>query len=91
MFSRVFVAASKSSATGAAGMASRFRPLAGQARFVSKQAFDGSKGRAMPVQRSRATAPVDNLDATFTIRVCLSSSTAELERFQVRSCVLTFS
>ncbi|ROW14518.1 hypothetical protein VPNG_03135 [Cytospora leucostoma] len=68
MFSRVFAAATKSSATGAVGMASRFRPLAGQARFASKQAFDGSKGRAMPVQRLRATAPVDNLDATFTIR-----------------------
>ncbi|KUI54927.1 Carbamoyl-phosphate synthase arginine-specific small chain [Cytospora mali] len=68
MFSRVFVAASKSSATGAVGMASRFRPLAGQVRFASKQAFDGSKGRAMPVPKTRATAPVDNLDATFTIR-----------------------
>lgn len=70
MFSRVLVAASKPSATGAAGMASRFRPFAGQARFASKQAFGGSQGRAMPVQRSRATAPVDNLDATLTIRVC---------------------
>lgn len=68
MSSRVFAAAFKSSATGAAGMAPRFRPLAGQARFVSKQAFDGSKGRAMPAPRTRATAPVDNLDATFTIR-----------------------
>lgn len=69
MFSRVFAAASKSSATGAAGMASRLRPMAGQARYSSKQAFDGSKGRAMPSARPRATAPVDNLDATFTIRV----------------------
>lgn len=68
MFSRVFAAASKSSATGAAGMASRLRPMTGQARYLSKQAFDGSKGRAMPSVRPRATAPVDNLDATFTIR-----------------------
>lgn len=68
MFSRVFVAASKSSATGAAGMASRLCPMAGQARYLSKQAFDGSKGRAMPSPRLRATAPVDNLDATLTIR-----------------------
>ncbi|KAG6366853.1 hypothetical protein INS49_001034 [Diaporthe citri] len=68
MFSRVFAAASKSSATGAAGMAFRLRPMAGQARYLSKQAFDGSKGRAMPSARPRATAPVDNLDATFTIR-----------------------
>lgn len=69
MFSRIFAVASKSSATGAAGMASRLRPMAGQARYLSKQAFDGSKGRAMPSSRLRATAPVDNLDATFTIRV----------------------
>lgn len=69
MFSRVFTAASKSSATGAAGMAFRLRPAAGQVRYLSKQAFDGSKGRAMPSARPRATAPVDNLDATFTIRV----------------------
>lgn len=68
MFSRVFTAASKSSATGAAGMASRLRPMAGQARHLSKQTLDGSKGRAMPSSRPRATAPVDNLDATFTIR-----------------------
>lgn len=69
MFSRVAANATKSSATGAAGMALRFRPFAGQARFASKQAV-GSQGRAMPVHRSRATAPVDNLDATLTIRVC---------------------
>lgn len=70
MFSRVFVAATKSSAPGAAGMAFRCRPFAGQARFASKQAFAaGSKGREMPNQRSRATAPVENLDATLTIRV----------------------
>ncbi|KAL1879779.1 Multifunctional pyrimidine synthesis protein CAD [Diaporthe australafricana] len=68
MFSRVFAAASKPSAAGAAGMASRLRPMAGQARYLSKQAYDGSKGRAMPLHRPRATAPVDNLDATFTIR-----------------------
>ncbi|POS80716.1 carbamoyl-phosphate synthase [Diaporthe helianthi] len=68
MFSRVFTAASKSSATGAAGMASRLRPTASQARYLSKQAFDGSKGRAMPASRPRATAPVANLDATLTIR-----------------------
>lgn len=69
MFSRVFITATKSSATGAVGKAPRIRPFAAQARFLSKQAFDGSKGRAMPLHRPRATAPVDNLDATFTIRV----------------------
>ncbi|KAJ0115366.1 hypothetical protein N8I77_000734 [Diaporthe amygdali] len=68
MFSRVFATASKSSAAGAAGMASRLRPMPCQARYLSKQAYDGSKGRAMPLHRPRATAPVDNLDATFTIR-----------------------
>ncbi|KAL1844946.1 hypothetical protein VTK73DRAFT_1451 [Phialemonium thermophilum] len=43
-----------------------------QARFVSQKTVAGSKGRTMPVHRSRATAPVKNLDATFTIRVCFS-------------------
>lgn len=69
MLSRFFFAASKSSATGAAGMAYRLRPFVGQARFASKQAHDGSRGREMPVHRARATAPVEGLDATFTIRV----------------------
>lgn len=72
MFSRVFIAATKSSAPGAAGMAmaARSRPF-GQLRFASKTALAGSKGREMPApnQRARATAPVENLDATLTIRV----------------------
>lgn len=69
MLSRAFTAASKSSATGAAGMALWARPFVGQTRFASKQAFAGSKGREMPAARPRATAPVDGLDATLTIRV----------------------
>lgn len=72
MFSRILVTATKSSATGAVGMAPRIRPYAAQTRFLSKQASDGIKGRAMPLHRPRATAPVDNLDATFTIRVRMS-------------------
>lgn len=69
MFSRVLITATKSSATGAVGMTPRIRPFAAQTRFLSKQASDGIKGRAMPLHRPRATAPVDNLDATLTIRV----------------------
>lgn len=41
-----------------------------QIRFVSKRAIPGvSSGRTMPVHLSRATAPVKDLDAVFTIRV----------------------
>lgn len=57
----------------AGALASNARPAAKQLRFVSssqqQQVAHGSKGRKMPAQRSRATAPVAGLDATFTIRV----------------------
>ncbi|EHA54933.1 carbamoyl-phosphate synthase subunit arginine-specific small [Pyricularia oryzae 70-15] len=56
----------------AGALASNARPAAKQLRFVSssqqQQFAHGSKGRKMPAQRSRATAPVAGLDATFTIR-----------------------
>ena len=45
--------------------------VAAHARSMSQKATGGSRGRAMPVLPSRATAPVSNLNATFTIRVCL--------------------
>lgn len=64
MFSRISYI-TKPAAQGAAGMASR---LGVQARFASNTA-PGSLGRKMPAPRSRATAPVKNLDATLTIRV----------------------
>lgn len=68
MFSRFAVTAAKPTAIGAFRVTARLSPLASQVRFVSSHVLDGSKGRKMPVQRSRATAPVNNLDATFTIR-----------------------
>lgn len=48
------------------GLGSR---LGAQTRFASKAFAGGSGGRAMPAQQTRATAPVNNLDATLTIRV----------------------
>ena len=69
MFSRVAARLPKPSAVAAGGIPSR---ISGQLRFASKQASQGSRGRAMPSQPSRATAPVSNLDATLTIRVRLA-------------------
>lgn len=69
MFSRLAVRTYKPSALGAAGLSSR---LAAQARFQSQKAAIGSKGRTMPAYNTRATAPVNNMDATLTIRVCCS-------------------
>lgn len=66
MFASTATRLFKPAAAGAAGLRSR---MAVQSRLVSQKAMGGSKGRTMPVHRSRATAPVKNLDATFTIRV----------------------
>ena len=66
MFSRVAVRLTKPTAFRAGGIPLR---VAFQARFQSQQAIDGSKGRKMPVQQHRATAPAGNVEATFTIRV----------------------
>lgn len=65
MFSRLATQFSKPAVKSAAGLSTGFRA---QTRFLSKQAT-GSKGRKMPFNQTRATAPVANLDATFTIRV----------------------
>ncbi|KAI8172335.1 Carbamoyl-phosphate synthase arginine-specific small chain [Colletotrichum sp. SAR 10_75] len=64
MFSRLATQFSKPAVKSAAGLSTGFRA---QTRFLSKQAT-GSKGRKMPFNQTRATAPVANLDATFTIR-----------------------
>lgn len=71
MFSSVSIRLFKPAASGAAGL--RFR-LATQTRLVSQKASSGSKGRTMPLRPSRATAPVTDVDATFTIRVCFPLS-----------------
>jgi carbamoyl-phosphate synthase small subunit len=65
MFSRVAIRATKPSALGAAGLPSR---LTSHARFISNKVVAGSKGRTMPKQSPRATAPANNAEATFTIR-----------------------
>lgn len=66
MFSRAAIRASKPSALGAAGLSSR---LTSHARFISNKVVAGSKGRTMPKQSPRATAPANNAEATFTIKV----------------------
>jgi len=70
MFSSASIRLFNPAAFGASGLRSR---LSVQTRLLSQKAVAGSKGRAMPVQQSRATAPVKDLDATFTIRVCVLS------------------
>ena len=66
MFSRFAVRALKPAGMSTRGPAPRFVL---QARFMSQQAPDGSKGRSMPAPRTRATAPVTNQSAILTIRV----------------------
>jgi len=66
MLSRAAVRLTRPTAFRAGGVPIR---LALQARFQSQQAVDGSKGRKMPVQQNRATAPAGDVEATFTIRV----------------------
>lgn len=68
MMSRLATQLAKGKPATLAGMAAR---PAVQARFLSRQAIPGSAGRKMPITSSRATAPVSNLRATFTIRVRL--------------------
>ncbi|KAL8352046.1 hypothetical protein RB601_002394 [Gaeumannomyces tritici] len=70
---RLAAAARPAAALQAGALAVRAPAAATQLRFVSgsqlQQASTGSKGRDMPTQRSRATAPpAAGLDATFTIR-----------------------
>jgi carbamoyl-phosphate synthase small subunit len=68
MFSRVAFRLSKPAVSRAVGLPAR---VALQTRLMSQHAVDGSMGRKMPVHIQRATAPVANLEATFTIRVRL--------------------
>lgn len=67
MFARVVIPLTRPAGFGAA----RRLPvrLATMTRPLSQLAAQGSKGRNMPVKHTRATAPVANVDATFTIRV----------------------
>ncbi|KAK0714981.1 class I glutamine amidotransferase-like protein [Lasiosphaeris hirsuta] len=65
MFSRLATRLPKTSGTRAPVAAAR---LPGQARFLSKPAIDGSRGRSMPTRVSRATPAARNVDATLTIR-----------------------
>ncbi|KAK3353500.1 carbamoyl-phosphate synthase arginine-specific small chain-like protein [Lasiosphaeria hispida] len=65
MFSRLATRLPKTSGTRAPIFAAR---LPSQARFLSKPAIDGSRGRSMPTRVSRATPAARNVDATLTIR-----------------------
>lgn len=66
MFSRVAIRAANPSALGRLT----------NARFISNKVVAGvagSKGRIMPKQSPRATAPADNAEATLTIKVCATT------------------
>lgn len=65
MFARLAINLAKPATKPAAALKPR---MAFQIRFVS-QATAGSTGRKMPFKATQATAPVDSLPATFTIRV----------------------
>lgn len=66
MFSRLAINLAKPAVKPPAAFNHR---MAFQIRFVS-QATTGSTGRKMPFKATQATAPVDSVPATFTIRVC---------------------
>lgn len=68
------------------GHAARRAPLrlSTQVRLASRLVVDGSKGRAMPLKNTRATAAASGMDATFTIRVCWTHPAC-----LVRPCLLT--
>jgi len=73
MFSRLAVRLPK--ASGLNGVSSLSARLPGQqARFISRPAMTGSKGRTMPAMSNRATAAATGAEATLTIRVRLCSS-----------------
>ncbi|KYK59583.1 Carbamoyl-phosphate synthase [Drechmeria coniospora] len=65
MLSRLALKLAKPAARPASALSGR---MVLQARFMSKQSTAGSTGREMPRQRVWATAPVDSLPATLTIR-----------------------
>lgn len=65
MFSRLAARVPRACAPTAPGLAAR---LPGQARFLSKPAVEGSRGRVMPSRMARATPAAPNTEATFTIR-----------------------
>jgi carbamoyl-phosphate synthase small subunit len=73
MLSRFARQLAKPAALGSQGAAGLPVHIGTQARFASRAAVHGSKGRKMPDYTTRATAPVSGLDATFTIRVLILS------------------